>query len=121
MSLAEDAVKRINRQELIDLALTICNIDSAGPTEARVAEYIYEWLCTEGFKARKTGLLADRFNVIGTLPGTGDGCSLIFNSHMDTAAGPRGVLYPRDATAVHFRKPWMDGRQPVGEAIVSKN
>jgi len=39
MSLAEDAAKRVNRQELIDLALTICNIDSAGPTEARVAEY----------------------------------------------------------------------------------
>ena len=57
MSLAEDAAKLVNRQELIDLALTICNIDSAGPTEARVAEYIYEWLRSEGFKARKTGLL----------------------------------------------------------------
>ncbi|HTF64969.1 MAG TPA: hypothetical protein VK638_20010, partial [Edaphobacter sp.] len=85
MSLAEDSAKRIDREELIDLALTICNIDSAGPTEAPVAEHIYEWLRTEGFKARKIGLLADRFNVIGTLPGTGGGCSLIFNSHMDTA------------------------------------
>src|SRR5262249_60691666 len=92
MSLAEDSVKRINRQELIDLALTICNIDSAGPTEARVAEYIYEWLRTVGFKARKTGLLADRFNVIGTLPGTGGGGGLIFNSHSDTAVLSAGIL-----------------------------
>ncbi len=40
MSLAEDAAKRVNRQELIDLALTICNIDSAGPTEARVKAHM---------------------------------------------------------------------------------
>ena len=119
MSLAEDAAKRVDRQELIDLALTICNIDSAGPTEARVAEYIYEWLRTEGFKARKTGLLADRFNVIGTLPGTGGGCSLIFNSHMDTAVRHWDTWRRRDPTADIFHKAWIEGDQLVGEGIVN--
>jgi acetylornithine deacetylase/succinyl-diaminopimelate desuccinylase-like protein len=119
MSLAEDSAKRIDRKELIDLALTICNIDSAGPTEAPVAEHIYEWLRTEGFKARKIGLLADRFNVIGTLPGTGGGCSLIFNSHMDTAVRSWDTWRRRDPTADIFHKAWIEGDQLVGEGIVN--
>ena len=84
MSSADEAVARIDRTELVSFALAICNIDSAGPTEATVAQYIYEWLCREGFKTRKVGLLPDRFNVIGKLVGTGGGYSLLFNSHMDT-------------------------------------
>ncbi|HEY7163893.1 MAG TPA: M20/M25/M40 family metallo-hydrolase [Candidatus Binatia bacterium] len=119
MSSADDAVKLIDRQELIDLALTICNIDSAGPTEARVAEYIYDWIRNEGFSARKTGLLADRFNVIGTLPGSGGGCSLIFNSHMDTAVRSWDTWRRRDPTADIFHKAWIEGDQLVGEGIVN--
>jgi hypothetical protein len=70
MSLGDDPVKNIDRNELNELALRICNIDSAGPTEAAVAERVFEWLKKEGFKTRKVGLLADRFNVMGLLPGT---------------------------------------------------
>jgi hypothetical protein len=35
MSLGDDVVKNIDRNELNELALGICNIDSAGPTEPR--------------------------------------------------------------------------------------
>jgi hypothetical protein len=38
----------------------------------------------EGFKPRKIGMMPQRFNVLGTLPGEGDGYSLIFDSHLDT-------------------------------------
>jgi acetylornithine deacetylase/succinyl-diaminopimelate desuccinylase-like protein len=119
MSLADDAVARIDRKELIDFALTICNIDTAGPTEARVAEYIYEWLKQEGFKARKIGLLADRFNVMGKLPGTGGGYSLLFNSHMDTAVRASDVWRRRDPAADVYHKAWIEGDQLVGEGIVN--
>lgn len=119
MSLADDAVARIDPKELIDFALTICNIDSAGPTEARVAEYIFEWLKKEGFKARKIGLLADRFNVLGKLPGTGGGYSLIFNSHMDTAVRATDIWRRRDPTADVYHKAWIEGDQLVGEGIVN--
>lgn len=64
MSLADEAVACIDRNELIHFALTICDIDSAGPREAWVAEHIYEWLRKEGFRARRLGLLTDRFNVL---------------------------------------------------------
>jgi len=44
MSLADDAAARVDRDELVELALAICNIDSAGPHEAPVAEYVHDWL-----------------------------------------------------------------------------
>ena len=50
MSLGDEAVKRIDRDELVNLALAICNIDTPGPTEAPVAEYVYDWLKREGSK-----------------------------------------------------------------------
>jgi acetylornithine deacetylase/succinyl-diaminopimelate desuccinylase-like protein len=50
-----------------------------------VGEYVYEWLKREGFEARKAALVPNRPNVIGVLPGNGNGRSLCFNSHMDTS------------------------------------
>ena len=66
MSVADDALGLIDRDQLVQLALEICNIDSAGPFEAEVAEFIYQWLRREGFIARRIGLLKERFNVLGT-------------------------------------------------------
>ena len=119
MSLADDAVARIDQRELIEFALTICNIDSAGPTEARVAEFLCEWLQKEGFKVRKVGLLSDRFNVIGKLPGTGRGYSLLFNSHMDTAVRATDIWRRKDPWADVYHKAWIEGDQLVGEGIVN--
>jgi acetylornithine deacetylase/succinyl-diaminopimelate desuccinylase-like protein len=119
MSAADEVVARIDRTELVEFALTICNIDSAGPSEGEVAQYLYEWLCREGFKARKVGLLADRFNVIGKLPGTGGGYSLLFNSHMDTAVRSTDIWRKRDPAADVYHKAWIEGDQLVGEGIVN--
>jgi acetylornithine deacetylase/succinyl-diaminopimelate desuccinylase-like protein len=119
MALGDEAVSRIDKKELVDLALTICNIDSAGPTERPVAEHVSRWLEIEGFKVRKVGLLADRFNVIGKLPGTGGGYSLLFNSHMDTAVRPTDIWRRRDPGADVFHKAWIEGDELVGEGIVN--
>ncbi|MSP97094.1 MAG: M20/M25/M40 family metallo-hydrolase [Betaproteobacteria bacterium] len=119
MSVTDDAIARIDRQELTDLALAICNIDSAGPTEAPVAEYLYDWLVKEGFRSRKIGLLADRYNVLGTLSGTGGGYSLIFNSHMDTVVRHSDVWATNNPSADIYHKAWVDGEDLVGEGIVN--
>ncbi len=119
MSSADEVVARIDRNELVDFALTICNIDSAGPTERRVAEYLCEWLQKEGFKSRKVGLLSDRFNVIGKLPGSGGGYSLLFNSHMDTAVREDDIWVHKDAGADVYHKAWIEGDHLVGEGIVN--
>lgn len=119
MSLADEAVARIDRNELIELALTICNIDSAGPSEGQVGGYIHEWLKREGFKARKVGLMADRFNVVGKLPGTGGGYSLLFNSHMDTAIRAADFWSRKDPDADIYHKAWIEEDRLVGEGIVN--
>lgn len=119
MSLGDDAVKNIDRNELNELALGMCNIDSAGPTEAAVAERVFEWLKKEGFKTRKVGLLTDRFNVIGLLPGSGGGYSLLFNSHMDTAVRLTDTWSVKDPDADVYHHAWIEGDQLVGEGIVN--
>lgn len=119
MSSADEVVARIDRQELVDFALTICNIDSAGPTEGPVAEYLCEWLQKEGFKSRKVGLQPHRFNVIGKLPGSGGGYSLLFNSHMDTSVRPDDVWVHKEPGAAVYHKAWIEGDQLVGEGIVN--
>lgn len=119
MSLADEAVARIDRSELVEIALAICNIDSAGPAEGEVGGYIYEWLKKEGFEPRKVGLMADRFNVIGKLAGTGGGYSLLFNSHMDTAIRAEDVWSRREPQADIYHKAWMEEDRLVGEGIVN--
>jgi acetylornithine deacetylase/succinyl-diaminopimelate desuccinylase-like protein len=116
-SIAEDVVALIDRDELAELALEICNIDSSVPHEAEVAEHIYQWLEREGFEARRVGLLADRFNVLGTLPGSGGGYSLIFNSHMDTAPPRTDDLVHKNFASDVYHKAWREDDLLIGEGI----
>ncbi len=115
----ERVIEKIDRDELVQLTLDICNIDSAGPTEAAVANYVANWLEQEGFAVRRIGLLADRFNVLGTLAGTGGGYSLIFNSHMDTAVRTTDTWTHRDPGADEYHKARVDGDELVGEGVVN--
>jgi acetylornithine deacetylase/succinyl-diaminopimelate desuccinylase-like protein len=115
----EEIVGRIDKDELVRIVLDICNIDSAGPIEASVARYVGDWLKAEGFKVRNVGLLADRFNVLARLPGTGGGYSLILNSHMDTAVRATDVWTRKDPHADIHHKAWLEGNELVGEGVVN--
>jgi acetylornithine deacetylase/succinyl-diaminopimelate desuccinylase-like protein len=117
MSVSDDVVALIDRDELVRFALEICNIDSAVGHEGEVGEHLYDWMRHEGFAARKIGLLRDRFNVLGTLPGTGGGYSVIFNSHMDTAVPRQADLVHADPTHRVYHSAWQEGDLLVGEGI----
>ena len=116
---SDEAIARIDREELVRLALEVCNIDSAGPTEAPVARFVGDWLHKEGFKVRQVGLLADRPNVLARLPGTGGGYSLILNSHMDTSVRTTDIWRNKDPMADIHHKAWLEGDELVGEGIVN--
>ena len=75
---------KIDTDELVKVALDLANIDSPTGNEGPVADYVHDWLCREGFDARKIALYPERPNIIATIPGSADGRSLCFNSHMDT-------------------------------------
>jgi acetylornithine deacetylase/succinyl-diaminopimelate desuccinylase-like protein len=74
----------IDADELVNVTLDLANLDSPTGSEGPVADYVHDWLVRQGFDARKVGLYPNRPNVMATLPGSGGGRSLCFNSHMDT-------------------------------------
>jgi acetylornithine deacetylase/succinyl-diaminopimelate desuccinylase-like protein len=70
---------QIDADDLVKLTLDLGNIDSPTGSEGPVAEYVADCLTREGFGVKKVGIVPDRPNVIGVLPGTGRGKSLVFN------------------------------------------
>jgi acetylornithine deacetylase/succinyl-diaminopimelate desuccinylase-like protein len=110
---------KINRDELVDLALALCNIESPAGQEAEVGEYVFDWMKREGFKARKIGMMPERFNVLGTLPGEGDGYSLIFNSHLDTGRSKEDRWSIRAPEEGINHGAWREGDTLFGEGIVN--
>lgn len=109
----------INAQELADLALALCNIESPAGQEREVGEYVFNWMADAGFKPRKIAMLPDRFNVLGTLPGTGDGYSLIFNSHLDTGRSKEDKWSIREPESGINHGAWREGDTLYGEGIVN--
>ncbi len=114
---ARSVLDRIDVDELVRVALDLGNIDSPTGSEGPVGEYVYEWLTRQGFAAKKVALLPDRPNVIGTLPGTGGGRSLVFNSHMDTTIHRDEYWTTRHAGDAVFHSAWRDGDVLVGNGI----
>ncbi len=66
---AEKVISRVNKDEVVKLALDLCNIDSPTGYEKDVLEFIYSWLEKEGLSPKKVGMLEDRYNVVGRLKG----------------------------------------------------
>jgi acetylornithine deacetylase/succinyl-diaminopimelate desuccinylase-like protein len=114
---AEKVFDRIDVDELVKVTLDLGNIDSPTGSEGPVAEYVYDWLIRQGFQARKIALVPDRPNVLGTLPGTGQGRSLVFNSHMDTTIHKDEYWTTRRAADPVFHSAWRDGDVLVGNGV----
>ena len=92
----DDVVARIDRDEVIELALALGNIDSPTGAEGPAGEFVYEWLRVNGFEPRRYALVPDRINVAATIEGSGGGYSLIYNAHLDTTLRPDAVWSARE-------------------------
>ena len=78
---------------------------------------MHDWLVRQGFEARKVGLYPDRPNVIATLPGSGSGRSLCFNSHMDTTIDKDEWWTTRHAADPIFHSGWREETTLVGNGV----
>src|SRR5581483_5855927 len=116
---SEKVFAKIDTDELVRVALALGNIDSPTGREGPVADFVCDWLAREGFAPRKVGLYPNRPNVIATLPGSGGGRSLCFNSHMDTAVHQEEWLASRHASDPIFHSAWREGDMLVGNGIVN--
>ncbi len=78
-----------------------------GPGEAEAGDYIAAALERLGLQVATYELAPGRVNVVGALPGTGGGRSLLLNAHMDTV-GVEGMTI--DPFAAEIRDGRMYGR-----------
>jgi acetylornithine deacetylase/succinyl-diaminopimelate desuccinylase-like protein len=115
----DEVARFVDRDELISLVLDICNIDSPVGHEGAVAQRLYAWLTDEGFAPRRIGLFPDRYNLLGCLPGTGSGESLLFNGHMDTYAPAVPDDVHHEATRDELHKAWIEGDLLIGDGVVN--
>jgi acetylornithine deacetylase/succinyl-diaminopimelate desuccinylase-like protein len=103
----------------VELTLDLCTIESPAGREAGVGELVLDWMQREGFSPRRIGMFPDRFNVLGILPGSGDGYSLICNSHMDTGRSKSDRWSIRDPDAAINHGAWREGDTLYGEGVVN--
>src|SRR5262249_52250930 len=82
---AQKILAEIDREELAQLGCELTSIPSPTGKEKAVAEFILAWFATNGLKAVRQDVEADRPNAVGILKGTGTGLSLGFNGHTDTS------------------------------------
>ena len=75
----------IDHEELARLAMDVVSIPSPTGSEGEVARFIKDWLGKQGIEAFLQEIEKDRYNVVGVLSGRGDGPTLLYNAHMDTA------------------------------------
>jgi acetylornithine deacetylase/succinyl-diaminopimelate desuccinylase-like protein len=116
---AEKVLSKISKDEVVDLALALCNIDSAVGHEGRVLQFIYDWLAREGFSPKKIGMLEDRYNIVGRLNGAGKGYTLLTNSHTDTTMGMEETWIQANAADPIWHSAWRDGNLLVGYGIIN--
>jgi acetylornithine deacetylase/succinyl-diaminopimelate desuccinylase-like protein len=108
----------IDPEALADLALRLSATATPTGGEAEVGELVLRWLHAEGIAARMINLLPDRPNVLGVVPGTGGGQSLIFNSHLDVGITPGDDWILAEPERKYFHA-WRDGNTLHGQAVVN--
>jgi acetylornithine deacetylase/succinyl-diaminopimelate desuccinylase-like protein len=109
----------IDREELIELALELGNIDSPPGCEKQVSDRVHSWLLENGFEAEQVAMLPERPNVVGRLKGTGGGLDLIFNAHMDVAWGPEERRWMHDPANPFYVSAWREGETLIGNGLVN--
>lgn len=115
-------IDAIDRDELVRLVLDLCNIPSPMGSGAEAGRFVYDWMAREGFSPRKAGLIPERFNVIGSYGGRGDGPNLLFTSHLDTESplyhsDDRYALRPGTALDRQWLGAWLEGEVFFGHAV----
>lgn len=103
-ALIQRAIEHVDRDRLIDLVVQLVNIPSPTGFEGDMARALHDVLRGSGFRSTLQPIGDDRYNAIGTLEGSGDAKTLMFNGHLDTSFGPeqahRGLGYRCEGTVV---------------------
>lgn len=115
--LARRVLAAIDEESVVGLALALGGIDSAAGHEAEVAAFVHGWMDREGMSPRTVALVPERPNVVGRIPGTGGGCSILFNSHLDTSVATDEWLSTSHAAERVYHDAWREGDLLHGNGV----
>lgn len=108
-----------SRAELADLCLDLANVYAPFGAEAAVAERIDDWYRSNGIESQLYPITAERANVVGRLPGTSRGPSLLFNAHLDTEASGPDFDNLMQVPDPNRRGGWREGDRLFGHMILN--
>lgn len=81
----------VQRDRVVQEFIELCRIDSPARDEAAIAVVLEQRLRALGLEVRNDGRGPSTGNLIGRLPATGPGQSILLTAHMDTVEPGRGV------------------------------
>lgn len=114
----DKVVKHIEgaRGELLELCLQLGNTSSPHGQERTVGQAVLDWLKQYEIYGQLQLITERSVNAVATIPGGGDGKSLIFNAHMDT-----GPELPADASdqAKKLETAWVEGDMLFGKGMIN--
>jgi acetylornithine deacetylase/succinyl-diaminopimelate desuccinylase-like protein len=118
-ALAERVFQRIDRQELVELAVSMGQIFAPMGREQPMSDFVAGWLERNRFKTRRYRVCDERENVVGILPGHGGGKSLILNAHMDTELTPDENVWAMVDPDEAFPRAWTEGDNVFGRSVLN--
>jgi acetylornithine deacetylase/succinyl-diaminopimelate desuccinylase-like protein len=73
----------------------------------------------QGFHPKRVGLVEDRPSIVARIKGSGDGPSLVFNAHLDTAISRDDTLTYVDPAQPKYISAWREGDRVYGNGVVN--
>lgn len=104
----DNVLNMVDEKRLIELLRNLIQIESHREVpgqEAKIANFISNWLENSNIKVKVREVINGRSNVIGIIKGTGDGYSLMLNGHVDTVP-----IYRWDSNIGPFSGEVRDGK-----------
>ncbi len=112
--LLEKVWSKVDQKELVSLAMELVSTPSTTGSEEAAARLLVDWLNERDIPAFYQEVEPGRGNMVGRLKGAGDGPTLMFNGHLDTALSSD----PQDALFAGRIKPeWMARARKVKNLI----
>ena len=87
MSMTEDALAYVDEESIASLTMEMIDIPSAMGCEKALALYLADRFRKAGLQVKLQEVEPDRYNVFGTLEGTGGGPTLMYCGHLDSTYG----------------------------------